>query len=209
MSLSSWVRDYLFTPLRMQARRYPNAGMIAALMISFTVLGAWHGAGWGFVLFGVTHGALSVASVYTLRLRDDIWLSIGAPATLVHAWRIVCTFLLVALAFVFFRANSVADAGVIYRSLLSLDLLKDIAHAIKVKTLQPNESVGFQILGFYSWTWLIIAVVIVGDVLARNRLTLERLPRLVQFAAYNAGLLMIMYGWMSAGASQPFLYYRF
>ena len=52
ISLSSWVRDYLFSPLRMEWRRQGNLGMAAALLLSFIILGVWHGAKWGFFFFG-------------------------------------------------------------------------------------------------------------------------------------------------------------
>ena len=45
--------------------------------------------------------------------------------------------------------------------------------------------------------------------LARNNLTLEKAPAVVQFVAYNTGILLIVYGWMSNSAGQPFLYYGF
>jgi alginate O-acetyltransferase complex protein AlgI len=194
ISLSSWVRDYLFTPIRMRARRYPNAGLILALMLSFAILGVWHGAGWGFALFGLMHGSLAVASTYTLRQRDAVWKSTGMPWLGLRVWRTFCTFILVTLTFVVYRANSLGDAAAIYRGLFSPRLLKSgLPHG------------GFDTRVAVS----IIAVVIVGDILLNNGFTIERFPRPVQFLAYNAMALLIIYGWLSVGAGEPFLYYRF
>jgi alginate O-acetyltransferase complex protein AlgI len=193
ISLSSWVRDYLFAPLQMRWRRYPNSGLILALMLSFATLGVWHGAGWGFLLFGLMHGSLAVASTYTLRLRDAVWKFVGMPSLAVRIWRILCTFVLVTLTFVVYRTNSLGDAVLIYKGLFSLGLQKGIVAGPAFQTLPA----------------LIIGTVIVGEILEANQLTLERYPRPLQFITYNALALLIIYGWISSGAAAPFLYYRF
>jgi alginate O-acetyltransferase complex protein AlgI len=209
ISLSSWVRDYLFTPIQVRSRNSPKGGTIAALMISFLVIGVWHGAAWGFILFGLMHGTLAVASNYTLKFRDNVWSFLGIPAPAVHFWRVVCTFFLVMLTFVVFRANSLADAAAIYRDLTPFPLLRNAWHVVNQVLFSPNGSNGSKVIGLQSWTWGVLGMLIVGDILARNKFTLEKFPRLVQFAAYNLGALLIMYGWISAGAGTPFLYYRF
>jgi alginate O-acetyltransferase complex protein AlgI len=193
MSLTSWVRDYFFTPMRMRWRRYPNLGLVAALMISFLIIGIWHGAGWGFALFGLMHGLLAVGSTYTLSIRTAAWARIGAPAAIVHINRIVWTFVLVMLTFVVYRANSISDAVHIYRDLLFM----------------RGDPTAFKVISFASWTWAIIALVIAGDIAVRNGLTLDKLPSLVQVVICSIGTVIIVYGWISNTAGQPFLYYRF
>lgn len=195
-------------PLWMKMRHLPEGtGMVAAVMIAFLIVGVWHGAGWGFVLFGLMHGALVVASNDTLRSRDAAWLSAGVPTAVVHCWRVIWTFILVVLTFVVYRANSLHDAWLIYRDLLPDHLLRS-AHQVAKHYLQhePDESRG---VGLKSSTWLIIGLIVIGDILARSNMPLEKFPRVVQFAIYNIGALFILYGWISAGAGQPFLYYRF
>jgi alginate O-acetyltransferase complex protein AlgI len=209
ISLSSWVRDYLFMPLRMRMRRFREAGMVAALMISFLIIGLWHGAGWGFVLFGLMHGALAVASNYTLRTRDAAWSRAGVPAPAVQFWRTYFTFVLVMFTFVVFRANTLHDASVIYRDLLPDRVLHNAWQIAENQLLRPHRPSGFKVITLRSSTWWIVAVIIIGDIAARKQMTLDKLPRALQFAAYNIGVLLIIYGWISAGGGQPFLYYRF
>ncbi len=56
MSLSRWIRDYLFFPL---AGNRPTLGsMLRAAVVAMTLCGLWHGAGWTFVLWGFYHGLL-------------------------------------------------------------------------------------------------------------------------------------------------------
>jgi alginate O-acetyltransferase complex protein AlgI len=101
ISLSTWLRDYLFIPLG-GSRKGPwrTAG---GLMVTMLLGGLWHGSGWTFVLWGGLHGLFLVAHRFVPRPR---WL--GDPR-----WRPACvaaTFLTVALSWTFFRAQSLGDA---------------------------------------------------------------------------------------------------
>src|SRR5258708_24681430 len=105
MSLSFWVRDYLFLPMRAYWRSTGHKGMIAATLLSFTILGVWHGAGWQFAIYGVAWGVLAVASLYTLRHRNALYAPLHVPPLLVCIIRPTITGLLVALVLLLFRAN--------------------------------------------------------------------------------------------------------
>jgi len=209
ISLSSWVRDYLFTPLRTKWRRYAEVGMIGAVMVSFLVLGIWHGAGWGFVLFGLMHGLLVSGSILTLKHRDAIWSAVGIPTTLVHISRVFCTFVLVMLTFVVFRANSLHDAGYIYRHIFSADLIRSAWHGARLHTSPPDKPTPFQVISFSSITWVIIGLLMIGDIVARRAFSIEKLPLPVQITIYNVGIGLIVWKWIENTAAQPFLYYRF
>ena len=54
MSLSSWIRDYVYIPLG-GGRRGPTRRILNAL-VAFALCGLWHGAGWNFAIWGVYHG---------------------------------------------------------------------------------------------------------------------------------------------------------
>jgi D-alanyl-lipoteichoic acid acyltransferase DltB (MBOAT superfamily) len=105
MTLSQFLRDYLYIPLGGNRRgptlRYVN------LMITMALGGLWHGAAWTFVIWGVLHGLYLCI--------NHAWSNYGpavgpryAPAAGVAAF--VLTFLAVVVAWVFFRADSVASA---------------------------------------------------------------------------------------------------
>jgi alginate O-acetyltransferase complex protein AlgI len=115
MSLSTWLRDYLFIPLggSRGTPRQTNRN----LLITMTLGGLWHGANWTFVAWGVLHGLLLVGH---RRFRDacktrpvlDRVLQSG-PGTLL---RVGVTFLCVALCWVFFRSSTFGGAAaVLYR----------------------------------------------------------------------------------------------
>ncbi len=98
MTLSRFLRDYLYVPLG--GNRRGAARVLANLMITFVLGGLWHGASWMFVIWGALHGAAMIVH------RAWSQLGIGLPRWL--AWLI--TFNFVNLAWVFFRARDMADA---------------------------------------------------------------------------------------------------
>jgi D-alanyl-lipoteichoic acid acyltransferase DltB (MBOAT superfamily) len=109
MTLSRFLRDYLYIPLggnrRGRARRYFN------LMATMLLGGLWHGAGWNFVVWGGLHGVyLACNHVWqgfrVTMLRHDL----ERQTRLGHAAGIAFTFLAVVVAWVFFRATSIAAA---------------------------------------------------------------------------------------------------
>lgn len=118
ISLSSWFRDYVFTPLQFQARRSGAAGLAMALVFTFVLVGIWHGAGLKFALFGLIHGVLVAFSTLTFARRDKFWRSRGIPPALLAVGRAILTFSIVSLTFVLFRAGGVRDALWIYKTLL-------------------------------------------------------------------------------------------
>jgi D-alanyl-lipoteichoic acid acyltransferase DltB (MBOAT superfamily) len=101
MTLSRWLRDYLYIPLggnrRGRLRTYGN------LMLTMLLGGLWHGASWNFVVWGGYHGAL-LAIERLVRGRRE-------PAGLVRVPLTVLTFALVSIGWVFFRAASLGQAA--------------------------------------------------------------------------------------------------
>jgi D-alanyl-lipoteichoic acid acyltransferase DltB (MBOAT superfamily) len=67
ISLSFWIRDYLLVPLLGSGSRLSTFRFVWATVVTFVIMGFWHGASWNFVLFGLWHGCWLAA--YTLVLR--------------------------------------------------------------------------------------------------------------------------------------------
>ncbi len=110
ISLSTWFRDYLYIPLGgsrcSRGRKYAN------LLITFTVSGLWHGAGWNFLVWGMLHGVYQMAGDLTGKLRLNInrCLKTRTGSFSYRMAQTVITFLLVDLAWIFFRADGVRAA---------------------------------------------------------------------------------------------------
>lgn len=209
MSLSFWVRDYLFMPMRAKWRRSGHKGMVAATLISFTILGLWHGAGWQFVIYGFAFGVLAVGSLYTIKYRDAAYARLGVPPLAVRVIRAVITFFLFALVLVLFRVNYLSDAWLFYRDIFSLDLLGNLWDGLRYALFHQGEALSLPVVTGYWADWFLIAAIVAGDLLARNGVTLAKCATPIQAVAYNAGLAAIVYLWMSSSVAPPFLYYKF
>ncbi|MEZ7979597.1 MAG: MBOAT family protein [Myxococcota bacterium] len=108
ISLSTWLRDYLYIPLGGNrggaARTYLNLG------ITMLLGGIWHGASWNFVIWGAYHGILLALSRSTLPVRDRVYEALHVPRFIVAPIRMLITFHLVCLGWIFFRAATLSDS---------------------------------------------------------------------------------------------------
>jgi alginate O-acetyltransferase complex protein AlgI len=112
ISLSSWLRDYLYIPLG--GNRHGRFNHAASLMLTMLIGGLWHGAGWTFMVWGGLHGLYLVAERIAKKTVGDLalWRS--------HAMQIalaLLTFLLVTIAWVFFRAPDFTSAMLFFRAM--------------------------------------------------------------------------------------------
>jgi alginate O-acetyltransferase complex protein AlgI len=209
MSLSFWVRDYLFLPLRAHWRRAGHKGVIGSTLLSFLILGLWHGAGWQFAILGLAFGTLAVGSIYTLRYRDAVYAALGAPLWLVRIIRAIITFILVALVLVLFRVNLLGDALLFYRDIFSFDMLDNLWRTINSTLFHKGTPLNPPMVAAYWADWLLIAAIVAGDILVRNGFTLAKCPISLQVITYNVGATLIVYQWVSNSVPQPFFYYKF
>lgn len=110
MSLTNWLADYVFMPLRMALRHLGTAGLVIAITINMIGIGLWHGIAWGYLIFGLLHAAFLSVDALSLRSRNKFLKSHPEFTGLVSVAGWFCTFNAVALAMVFFRAQTVHDA---------------------------------------------------------------------------------------------------
>jgi D-alanyl-lipoteichoic acid acyltransferase DltB (MBOAT superfamily) len=83
------------------------------------ICGLWHGAAGTFILWGLLHGLMLCLSRLTLKFRDDLYALLGVPSSIVRFIRIIITYHIVCLLWVFFRANSVADGIYIIKNIFN------------------------------------------------------------------------------------------
>jgi alginate O-acetyltransferase complex protein AlgI len=110
MSLTTWLADYVFTPLRMATRRAGRAGLAFSITVDLVAIGLWHGLKWGWLTFGLLNAGYLVVDALTSRQRARFLKArprLGRAASRL-GW--LLTFHLVAIALVFFRARTVSDA---------------------------------------------------------------------------------------------------
>lgn len=122
ISLSGWLRDYLYFPLG--GSRCKKWRHLLNLFIVFIISGIWHGAAWTFILWGAIHGIYQIVGVLTRPARDRLVSRLGfstESAAVVWVRRII-TFALVAFSWLFFRANSISDAFLLVTRLFTSHL---------------------------------------------------------------------------------------
>ncbi len=110
ISLSTWFRDYVYVPLG--GNRVSLMRLYFNVSVVFLVSGIWHGANWTFLAWGAIHAAYMVISLSTANVRQRLRSAIKldrVPFALA-AWQWIVTFILVCVAWIFFRANSIDDA---------------------------------------------------------------------------------------------------
>jgi alginate O-acetyltransferase complex protein AlgI len=209
MTLTGWLSDYLFTPLRMASRGWGQAGLVASIVINMMAIGMWHGAAWPFAAFGLIHATYMVASSLTMRQRKR-WLVRGRGRQWVHAvLGPFITFNMVVVSLVFFRAASVADAWHVVHA----------AAAGLVGAAVGHGPQGGNTLGWHHLHWAagdvvvaMWALVIMESVhlLQRRRLltrVVKETPGWLRWAVYYALVFAILL-WGESG-SQQFIYVRF
>jgi alginate O-acetyltransferase complex protein AlgI len=119
MTLSRWIRDYLFTPLSFSLRARPRLGPLA-ILAAMAICGLWHGAAWTFVLWGLWHGLLLILGQVLSRLfrrtPDDPDGRTGRALDLTGR---ALTFSAITAGWILFRATSVSAAWTILSSVLT------------------------------------------------------------------------------------------
>jgi len=131
ISLSTWLRDYLYIPLG--GSRLGRSATYRNLAITMLLGGLWHGAAWGFVVWGALHGAWLAAHRALFRDR--------AGPRLPAALSVVLTFHAVCAAWVFFRAESLQGALAVFAG------LADFATPVRIV---PPETLALIAIGFAS-----------------------------------------------------------
>lgn len=131
ISLSTWFRDYLYIPLG--GSQGGKAMRLRNTLIIFLVSGFWHGANWTFIVWGLLHALLFIPLLMTDSNRKNLS---DSDYSLKDLPKILLTFLMVCLAWVFFRADNLSEAfhyilGMFKLNNMSLHLfLKDGKYAL-------------------------------------------------------------------------------
>ena len=186
MSLSSWLRDYLYIPLG--GNRGAPWQTWRNLVTVFLLCGLWHGASWNFVLWGAWHGAFLVAERAGLaRLLARL------PRLLAWAYAMLA----VMGGWVLFRAGNLTVARHMYGALLGV-------HGAR----------GLDFATHMALTPLARLALVAGCILAvaprwRVRLPMPALAAEAAGTAWAFALLLVAAAFVAAGTYSPFLYFRF
>ncbi|MCW8131425.1 MAG: MBOAT family protein [Planctomycetota bacterium] len=203
LSLSTWLRDYLYIPLG--GNRHGNFKTYRNLFLTMLLGGLWHGASWTFVVWGALHGLYLAAHKWMLGDRkpsaDPPPAGAGWGARLVFAAKACGTFHLVALAWIFFRAPTFAGAW---------NYLAGLA-ALRGKFAKSAGGVGLDSDDLRAASLAVAAMLLLIDLpqyLRKDHTRILAWP----FAARVAGFALLAL-WLIAlrrtGEHVPFIYFQF
>ena len=184
ISLSDWLRDYVYVPLG--GNRRGRLAMYRNLMLTMLLGGLWHGASWNFVIWGGLHGLWLVAhklirggNVPTERLR------------ITHLPAIILTFFVVHVTWIFFRAESFTVAYEVFRQVVTF-------------------SNGATVVGDVILVLFLVLLTFSLDLATRRPeqvpALVRRSPALVGATVAAAVLAIVVF---SGGTPQPFIYFQF
>jgi D-alanyl-lipoteichoic acid acyltransferase DltB (MBOAT superfamily) len=180
ISLSSWLNDYVFTPLALNFRNWNKHGIFLAVFLTFIISGLWHGAAWHFIAWGAYHGLLYLPSIYSkkgfksiVKKKNDDHIS----------WRdipkILLTFTLVCFGYLLFRADGM-NAVVGYIKQIVESTIKNPAQFL----LLPDGKMVF----------LYIIPLILGDLFFKKNIDFSSINKIFKYAFYILiGYLIIVF----------------
>lgn len=209
ISLSTWLRDYIYLPLilyfsrRMKKPKYSFWSKETyiysiATIITFLISGIWHGAAWTFVILGALHGFYLVFAILTKNKRKKFNQLIGLDKLpkLYNAIQIIITFALVNIGFLFFRSKDVDTAWQILSAMFSDPFSK----------LYPGESQWITLISILLILLLIILEILQTKGYISSYFSKSGFSRPLRWAGYIALLLMICI--LGVGGDR-FIYFQF
>lgn len=203
ISLSTWLRDYLFLPfIYWFLRKYRRFtflnlneeywGYLASTMTTMLLCGLWHGAGWTFVIFGGIHGAALCAHRAWI-----IWKPLAAWTKrrgYKQVWNLISrglTLGVVLLSFLFFKASSISYA---------------LSHLSRMLTWSHD---GTRLSSPYILP-AVVAVVLVHLIVPKDRnwaQDIQHMPAPVRLVTYSGVIMLLVF--LSATDAAPFIYFQF
>lgn len=120
ISLSNWLRDYVYIPLggnkRGNMRRYAN------ILIVFVVSGIWHGPGFKYIFWGLLHAIYQITERLTQPIRNHFYklLQFNETAWIIKVSQRIITFLFVMVAWIIFRADSLEQGLKMIKSMITV-----------------------------------------------------------------------------------------
>ena len=204
ISLSTWFRDYVYISLG--GNRKGKIRVYINLIIVFLVSGLWHGAAMTFIIWGAVHAVFIVVEKAFQPARDRIFASIGVS---LNAWFtrfvfMIFTFVIVCFAWVFFRANSVADAF----SIVGSTFQNNYSEVFN----QGLYNLGMSRVDFIASIVAIVLLVVFEVVHKRFNATRLLLSRgfVVRWAAYLVIVfVLLIFGIYGDSAPKEFIYFQF
>ena len=204
ISLGSWFRDYLYFSLGgNKAGKYV---WYKNIMIVFLMSGLWHGANWNFVIWGCLHAFYILFSLFikNIKLYIHNFLNIKKDMFFYKILQVICTFILVDFAWIFFRASTLSDSIYIIKNLFVINL-----GTLYDKSL---HNIGLDEKDLYLSILLILFLIIVQIKQRKTKIidAINSQPIYIRWGIYFAGIYSIItFGYYGQGHESQFIYFQF
>lgn len=193
ISLTSWLTEYVFTPLSIAFRDYSKTGLIMAIVINFTIIGVWHGANWTYILFGFMHGCYYIPLIIKGTMNKKIkTCKDKLLPSLKESMNIILNILLVSLTFVLFRSETIEFSASYLSRMFSLSLFKIPDYIL----ILDNKYIIIAVFLFLFIEWI-------GR---SGNYAIEKLRHPIRYGLYYILLLSIFF---FSGNQQEFIYFQF
>ena len=192
ISLSNWLRDYLYIPLG--GNRNGSLFTHRNLMITMLLGGLWHGANWTFVIWGFLHGLYLILQRWSKPMLGILCRPIPKP--IVGLMGVLLTFVCVNFAWIFFRSQSLSEALIIINKIGSLD-------SMSFNGLKPK----FQLIQ----SMLVVLVLLSGELI--YYFWKEKIDRICREKIYLNVFVCAVMLWMiillGSFSNNNFIYFQF
>jgi D-alanyl-lipoteichoic acid acyltransferase DltB (MBOAT superfamily) len=215
ISLSTWFRDYLYIPLG--GSRGGTGMKVRNTFIIFIVSGFWHGANWTFIVWGVLNAVYFLPLLLTKNNRNhlDVVAQGSKLPTFKDVLKILLTFGLTVIAWIFFRAENVEHAINILQKVASYELFASIDpvifREIKQRPITLNIPISFPVQELLFIVFLLMSFIIIEwfgrhqDFAIQKMNLFNRKP--LRWSVYLVLILSIML--YSNGKEVQFIYFQF
>jgi alginate O-acetyltransferase complex protein AlgI len=200
ISLTTWFRDYLLYSLPyIKGRTVVYAKLYRNLIITFLLMGFWHGAAWTFLIFGLFHGVLLVLETITENQRNRFYelTRINDLPVLKYTLGMLTTFFILVFSLLFFRANSLGDSMMLLSNAFDFGNFRESLGFI----LKDNEVL---------FGMLMVIVLLVAEYLhAKYNLVrfISSKPIIIRWSVYIGFIFFILlFGVLQ---KQKFIYFQF
>jgi alginate O-acetyltransferase complex protein AlgI len=218
ISLSEWLRDYLFLPVAYSvARRHTklkikfikaeNLSYYIATFITMGLIGLWHGFSWNYLIWGLLFALFMIFSRATLKIRKRIlkYSGISWQSNALNNIRVIFTFALVCFAWIFFRAIDLKDAYyVVINSFTGLFPTLNFSYIMNIP-----ELIGINYMNIFVCIFLIVILEIIQ--LLDNKksiyIRVSEKPLIFRWSVYTIAVIFLIFFGISGKAE--FLYFQF
>ena len=186
ISLSSWLRDYVYIPLggnrKGKVRRYIN------LLLTFLISGIWHGSGMQYIFWGLMQGGYQIAGEVLEPLRSNVrsLLQIDEKSQLCVLWKRFCTFVMITISWVIFRSASL-KAG--------LSMLKKIVTDVTPWVFFDGTlyQFGIEQKNFLAWILCVVLLAVIEHQQEKGNIRemLERQHLIVRWEIYLGAIALV------------------